>query len=724
MERVSQMAIPPVKTNQVLWLSPLLVSILTFIVFTPALKNEFLNWDDIQNLADNKEHWGLGYEQLKWMFTSYNMGPYAPITLVTTAIDYIVWGMNPFGYHLTNVLIHSLNALVFCFLCIKLLALPAHPSAPDNKQDLYISAGFAALFFSIHPLRVESASWLSGRHDLLSCLFYLLSIIFYITPRSADGENPRFWRRHILPLLFFLLALMSKGMAVSLPLVLVVLDLYPLQRLTCDPRKWLSREPLQIWLEKIPYFLLAAIFGAVGYACQAKSGALASYQVFGAASRIAQSIFATFFYVQKTIIPTGLSPLYRLPDGFGLLNWQTILAGAGITAITLASIALRRSWPGGLTAWACYLITLSPVVGIVKINSQAAADRYTYIPCLAFAILAGGGLRVCLQTSSKRLKNTFTILAFLAIVALSGLTWRQEGIWRNSETLWRHALALNKELDFAHNNLGIVLAAQGKTDEAIMHYREALRLKPDYAIAHYDLGGALTALGKLDEAVLHYREALRINPGFEEAHYNLGIVLAAQGKSAEAAAHYREALRINPNDGEARTKLDVVLTSQNKKDKTVGHYQEADISTTDAQAHIKLGIAMAAQGKTDEAARHYREALKVNQDSAQAHNNLGLILTAQGKIDEAIKHYQEALKINPDYSLAHNNLGLIMAAQGKTEEAEKEYREALRINPASAEAHYNLSLILAAQGKTEEASMQYREALRINPYLKIPAPNK
>lgn len=472
------MACLSVDKNRVARLMPLLVSVFTFAVFLPTLKNGFV-WDDIYNLVKNHKYRGLGWEQLKWMFTSFSMGPYTPLTSMSFGFDYLVWGIDPFGYHLTSVVLHSINALLFYLLCAKVLTLAVRPSVPEEETELRLSAGFAALFFSIHPLRVESAVWLSGRHDILSCLFYLLAILCYIPPRSADGENAPFWRRHILPLAAFFLALLSKGMAISLPVVLVVLDIYPLRRLSGDPRKWLSRETRQIWLEKIPFFLLAAVFGAIGYACQAKAGALASYQKFGFAPRAAQVLFAVFLYIRKTLIPLDLSPLYRLPDGFSLLNRQSMFAGAVIAAITAAAIALRRRRPAGLAVWIYFLATLSPVAGIVKINIQAAADRYTYLTCLGFAMLAGAGFRACRQAAGRQFGNICAILACLTITGLVCLTWRQEGIWRNSETLWTHALAINPELDYAHSNLGVVLAAQGKTDEAAGHYREALRIKPN-----------------------------------------------------------------------------------------------------------------------------------------------------------------------------------------------------------------------------------------------------
>ncbi|HNW44132.1 MAG TPA: tetratricopeptide repeat protein [Elusimicrobiales bacterium] len=631
-------------TQSTAWRLPLLVAALTFAVFLPALNNGFLNWDDLQNLTENPHYRGLGPEQLKWMFTTSYLGPYQPLSWMTLGLDYLAWGMDPFGYHLTNVLLHSLNALLCYLLCVKLFT----PAGGTETADLRLSAGFAALFFALHPLRVESVAWVTERRDVLCGTFYLLALLSYLSTRPAEGE-PSPWRRRLLPLAAFFLALLSKGMAVSLPLVLVLLDIYPLKRLPGGPARWFSRETREIWLEKIPFFALAAVFGALGYAFQAQANALSSYQAFGFSQRAAQVLFAVVFYIRKTLLPLELSPFYKLPDGFGLLNWQSLLAGCAVAAITAAAIALRRSRPAVPAVWSFYLAALSPVAGFVKLGVQSAADRYTYIPCLGFAVLAGAGLRACWRAAGGRRRNSCALLACLILSGLAALTWRQQGIWRDSETLWRHTLALDPELDFPNYNLALALDAQGRTGEAEKYYREALRFKPGFPQAHYNLGLLLAARGETEEAMLHYSAAIDSDPGHAQAHAKLGAALAARGRTGEAVSHYLAALRIDP---------------------------------AYAQAHNNLGLLLAGQGKTDAAIMHYRAALAANPGYAYAHNNLGLILAAQGKFDEAAGHYAEALRLNPDNAQAHYNFGLLLAARGQAGEAAMHYRAAARLNPA------------------------------------------
>ena len=698
------------------WGIPLLVAAVTFAAFLPALQNGFVNWDDERNFLNNYMYRGLGWEQLKWMFANTKMGPYAPLPTVTFGFDYLVWGMNPSGYHFTSVALHSACAAVFYTLCLKLLAPLAADDVRKNRINLRLAAAFAALFFSVHPLRVESAVWLSARHDILACLFYLLALLWYISPRSASDGETTLWHGHLLPLAAFLLALISKGMAISLPVVLVIIDIYPLKRLSMTPKQWFSHESRHVWIEKIPYFLMSLVFGLIGYAAQGKAGALVSVQAFGFGSRIATALYATGFYVWKTVIPVNLVPFYKLPAGFGLTSGPALLGGTFVLAATIAVLVLRRRWPAWLAIWAYYLVALSPVVGFVKINTQAAADRYAYLSCLGFALLAGAGLFFCRKIEKKFIVNTCSIFACLIIIGLSYLTWRQTGVWRNSETLWTHALSVNPELDLAYNNLGTILAEQGKNAEAEAHYREALRINPGSAEAYNNIGLLVAAQGKPDGAARHYQEALRINPDFAFAHVNLAIVLTAQEKHDEAVRHYREALRINPDIALAHSSLGVILAAQGKLDEAVVHYREALRANPDfALAHNNLGVILAAQGKSDEAAVHYREALRLGLNSGEAYNNLGLIAAAQGKLDEAAAHYRGALRINPNFAFAHNNLGIVFAAQGKPDEAAVHYLEALRLKPDYADAHFNLGFLFAAQGKIDKAIFHCREAVRLDP---------
>jgi len=626
------------------WSIPAAAAVLTFLVFMPALKNGFVSWDDLDNIVVNQKFRGLGWEQFRWMFTTFHMGPYQPLSWLTYDLDYLFWGVQPFGYHLTNIFLHAMNALVFCLLFARLLLLGAGPGAGRDRTGVALAAAFAALFFSVHPLRVESVSWVTERRDVLFGLFYLLALLWYVRPRPDEGG--RGGRANLMPLAAFFLSLLAKGMAISLPIVLVVLDFYPLRRLPQNPRQWLSGESRAVWLEKIPYFALAAVFGAAGYFGQAHAGALTNYQ--GSGSRAAQILFATGFYIWKTLIPLALSPLYQLPAGFGLTSLSPLLGGALALAATLWAVAERKRRPVVPALWICYLAALAPVSGIVKFGAQAAADRYTYLPCMTLAMLAGAGFWACRRSSVQFLRDSCTALAGLVIAVLILLSLRQEKVWLNSEALWRQTLAVNPEIAVAHSNLGAILTGQGKADEAFRHYAEAVRIDPASPAANNNLGYAFAVKGDYNEAIRYYKAALQIKPELTDAHFNLALALTAQGKLDEAVLHYREALRLKPDDN---------------------------------RTHLKLSVPLMLQGKFDEALAHCREAARLAPDDPEAYYNMGLIFSSQRKLDEAAASYSEALRIDPDYAKAHSKLGLVLANQGRRDEAIAQFNEALRLDP-------------------------------------------
>jgi len=662
MEKKSVQGTPlPAENTGLRYIIPALVFVSAFIVFLPALKNGFVSWDDLDNFVNNPNYRGLGWEQLKWMFTTFHTGPYQPLSWLSYGLDYLVWGMNPAGYHLTNVILHSLNAFIFCLLCAKLLEAAAGPEKRLGADELYYSAGFAALVFALHPLRVESVAWATERRDVLSGLFYLLTLLAYIRPFSACPGKASSWRQNIPPLFLFLLALLSKGIVITLPLALLILDVYPLRRLPSGPSGWFARENRAVWLEKIPYFILAAVFGVIGYIGQSRSGAVAGYSEFGLGSRAAQFFFSGGFYIWKTLVPLNLAPLYHSPAGFSLADWQPLLGAAVLLSITAALFMSRRSWPAALAAWLYYLVTLAPVSGIVKLSTQMAADRYTYLACLGFAALSGGGVKAGINSLKKPLVSAVVPAAFLAAAVLGGMSWRQIGIWRDSETLWRHTLSINDGLQFAHNNLGVVLFEKGKPEEAMEHYNKALRINPENADAHTNMGVVLFTQGKPGLALSRYQEALRIAPNRSDVRANMGAALAALNRREEALEYLREALKADP---------------------------------ANADAHYNMGCMLAYRGEFNEAAVHYKESLRIRPGFAKLYYNLGVVLAAQGKTEDAVKQYREALRLKPDFVEAHINLSAILFNQGRKEEALFHCREALRISPDNVQARNNLSAML------------------------------
>src|SRR5881409_450881 len=552
------------------WLAPLLVALFTLAAFLPTLQNQFVNWDDADNFLGSPHYRGLTWTHLRWMWTTH-MGHYIPLTWMTLGLDYVLWGMNPVGYHLTSLLLHAANAVVFFFVVCRILTL-ALPAPSERGHAL--TAGFAALVFAIHPLRVESVAWVTERRDVLSGLFYLLTILMYLRAYEF-GARGRGW--YWLAVAVFVCALLSKSMVVNLPVVLLILDVYPLRRLG-GAIGWWSEPARRVYVEKIPFVLLAAAASAIAFMAQFSAQTAASLAQLSVLGRLAVSAYGLSFYLGKLVVPVNLSPLYELPPTVNPGALPFILSYGLVLAITALVLVLRRRVPGLLATWLAYIVVLLPVLGIFQIGLQIAADRYTYLAGLGWAILAGAGLLSCWRTSRGSKTGTPAALlvagvAICVVVGLGVLTWNQVQVWRDSERLWAHALAIDPDSPVAQNNFGYELDRRGKLVEAIDHYRQALRIKPDYALAHTNWGAALGRQGKPAEAIDHYRQALRIKPGDALAHTNWGVELAQQGKLAEAIEHFQEALRIKPDDALAHTNLGLALTLQGKLAEAFEHLQ-------------------------------------------------------------------------------------------------------------------------------------------------------
>src|SRR5437899_3320204 len=469
---------------------PLVIAFSTFAAFLPALQNQFVSWDDAENFLDNPHYRGLGWTHLRWMWTTH-LGHYIPLTWMTLGLDYLLWGMNPVGYHLTNLLLHAANAVVFFFVVRQLLT-RALPSPSERGLGLALSAGFASLVFAIQPLRVESVAWVTERRDVLSGLFYLVAILLYL--RACErGARGRGW--YWLSVAVFGCALLSKSMVVNLPIVLLILDVYPLRRLG-GAVGWWSAPARRVYVEKIPFVLLAAAASAVALMAQLSHDTMVSVVRLSGLGRLAVSVYGLSFYLWKTVAPVNLSPLYELPPTVNPWAPPFLLSYGLVLAITAIVLAFRRRMPGLPAAWVAYVVVLLPVLGFFQSGPQIAADRYTYLAGLGWAILAGAGLLSCWRTSRTSKTGTPTTLpiagvATCVVVGLGVLTWNQAQVWHDSEKLWTHALARDPQSSIAEYSWGLALAQEGKLTEAIEHYTTALRIKPDYADAHINLGIAL-----------------------------------------------------------------------------------------------------------------------------------------------------------------------------------------------------------------------------------------
>ena len=591
--------------------------VLTATVFGPTVHHGFVNYDDEQYVVENPHvARGLTADGLRWAFTRSHASNWHPLTWLSHMGDVQMYGAtHAGGHHLTSVLLHAATAIIL-FLVLLQATRALWPSA------------FVAALFAIHPLHVESVAWVAERKDVLSGLFFALTLAAYLGYVRRPPSIPRY----LLVAGLFTLGLLSKPMLVTLPFVLLLLDYWPLQRFSmattssAAPAGQRSRVAAvrRLGLEKLPLFALAAASALVTYAVQ--ESARGSMWHLTAWSRVANALNSYVAYLWKFLYPAQLAVFYPHP-GEVLPTWKIAAACLVLGVISAAAVAWRRRHPYLLVGWLWYLGMLVPVIGVVQVGSQAMADRYTYLTHIGLYIAVAWGAMHVVGTSSSR-RRMWAVGACVMIVILSAGARRQVWYWKDSETLWRHALASTTRNHEAYNHLARALAARGEIDAAITLYRRALEIRPDLVEAHNNLGNVLAARGDKAAAVGHYKTALNIKPDYVEAHNNLGLALADDRQFEAAITEYRRALALDPGF---------------------------------AAAHYNLGNALAARDEIDAAIEHYERALDVRPDFAEVHNNLGTLLAARGQADAAIAHYQRALAINPQFASARRNLALVLA---------------------------------------------------------------
>lgn len=541
-----------------LTIGAILVGLVTIAVFLPALNNGFVNWDDLSNLVNNPHFRGFSWSHLQWMWTNQLTSHYIPLTWMSFGLDYAIWKEQALGYHLTNVVLHASNAAVFFLLALTIFKRAFSRPELQSEGPLISGAALAALLFSLHPLRVESVAWATERRDVLSGLFYLLALLVYVRAFSAAPKGSMPWKSYLICLALFTMSILSKEIAVTLPLVLLILDAYPLRRLP-GPGGWLGPAARKVWLEKVPFFVVSLADGAIALHAGIRGHLVEPVAVLGVASRIAITVYGMAFYLWKTVVPIGLSPLYpltRYKTALGAMPFQ--MSAAAVLLITLTCLVLRRRFPGLLAAWMASAVILLPVSGILHNGFQIAADRYTYLACLSWALLGGAGFILgwrALQHSSTGKTLTATG-ALLVLCTLSYLTHSQIAFWRDSDTLWTRAIAVEPSFP-AHLNFASSLFNEGNALGAIDQYRQAIALWPDNAAIHTMLGGALLEVHEGEEAAKEFRLAVQLEPN-PDAFRGLTYALVMQGKLDEAIGTLNAELLRNPGDTDARRNLQVI----------------------------------------------------------------------------------------------------------------------------------------------------------------------
>jgi tetratricopeptide (TPR) repeat protein len=657
-----------------------LLVVAVLLVFGQTLRHEFLNFDDDQYFYSNPQvQAGLTWNGVIWAFRTTDASNWHPLTWLSLMLDVELFGTGPAGPHLTNVLLHAANT-VLLFLLLR------------RTTGAYWRSAFVAVLFGLHPLHVESVAWVAERKDVLSGLFFMLTLLMYARyvqgGAKSQGSGVRWWasRCYWLAVLFFALGLMSKPMLVTLPFVLLLLDYWPLGRVTSlrqasgrlasdqpspgfgTAGKWRVtrfRIPVpqlssfnHLLVEKLPFLLLSTASCVVTVLAQQK--VVATIEWLPMPLRIGNALVTYITYLGQMFYPTGLAVFYPHPVE-SLPAWKIELGLVLVFGISVAVLACGRKHPYLLVGWLWYLGTLVPVIGLMQVGEQARADRYTYLPLIGVFVMLAWGAGETFERWRYR-RQVLGAGGFIVAAVLMVCASIQTSHWRNSESLWKHTLACTSRNAFGHINLGNLFTDQGRTAEAIEHYQAALEIRPDFAEAHNNLGTALAAQGHAVEAIDQYLRALEIKPDFAMVHYNLGVALANQGRYTEAIQHYQRVLEIKPDFAESHNNLGSILDGQGRSLEAVEHFKRAvEIKPDFAEAHFNLGVVLTTQGQAAEAIEHYRQALKIKPDYAEAHYRLALTLKAQGRFQEAIAHYRKALELKPRPMLAQNALAWLLA---------------------------------------------------------------
>ncbi len=558
------------------------------LVYWQVGDHEFINYDDNAYITDNAQvQKGLTSKGIIWAFTTSHTGNWHPLTWISHMLDCELYGLNPKGHHLTNVLFHMANAILL-FVVLRWMT------------GAIWRSGLVAALFALHPLHVESVAWAAERKDVLSTFFWMLTMVAYVHYVNRPGG-----KRYLLVLITFSLGLMAKPMLVTLPFVLLLLDYWPLNRF--NPRAVpgsVEDQPLgfrssgddkspilKAVMEKTPLFLMSLFSCVVTVMAQQEAGAISTLEIVPFKLRIANGLVSVVAYMGKMIWPQDLAVFYPHPVS-DLQIWKPVVAGLFLLILSTVALWVAQRCRYVLVGWLWYLGTLVPVIGLVQVGEQAMADRYTYVPLIGLFIVVVWGFADLVKGWRSR-RWVVSVSAAVMVLALMAGSWLQVAHWKNSVRLFKHALDATSNNYVAHYTLGNALALQGNLTGSVSHYNKALQIHPNFAEAHNNLGNALALQGNLTGAISHYNKALQINPDHAEAHRNLAVGLDRQGRHQEAIQHYAEVLRISPHD---------------------------------AQSHNNLGVALAEQGRLKEAVAHFTEALRIDPNFKEAQRNLDLSL--------------------------------------------------------------------------------------------------
>jgi protein O-mannosyl-transferase len=638
-----------------------LTALLTLIIYLAALQNDFVLWDDSLYVFENIHIRLLNSAFFKWAFFDFYGSNWHPLTWISHALDYAVWGLNPLGHHLTNIIFHAVNTFVVVLVMIRLLESRKEQTmsseAPGflTERTILIAAGITGLLFGLHPVHVESVAWVAERKDLLCALFSLVSIMQYmayvrtVVNKAAFQESfARFTNRHYLfTLVFFILALLSKPMAVTLPVVLLILDWYPFQRIQS------FQAFRQAVVEKIPFFALSLFSSVITILAQRAGGSIRSTEVIPLSTRVLVGANSLVAYLWKMLWPLDLVPYYPYPEHLSILSFEYLFAIALVIGITAVCIVLARKQKLWLTVWGIYVVTLLPVLGIVQVGNQSMADRYMYLPSLG-PFLALGLTAAWIWAKVNRLqrwrlvtKASVAGVTALVFAALSFLTFTQIGIWKNSIDLWSYVIRKEPEkVPLAYNNRGLAYGNKGLFKEAIEDLDRAIILNPSYQLAYNNRGTVLGRIGQYDSALRDFNMAIALDPVYYQAYNNRAFTFEKMGQFDKALEDYNTAVTLNPSFQEAFYHLGVLYCKMRLYNEAIQAQNKAiALNPNNAEAYSNRGVMYSLSGQPENALEDYNKAIALNQNFATAYVNRGNLYLKSGRKDLALPDFQRACSL-------------------------------------------------------------------------------
>jgi tetratricopeptide (TPR) repeat protein len=681
-------------------LALILLSVLTLATLWPVVRSEFVAFDDPVYILQNPQVMaGLTWSGIGWALTSGYAANWHPLTWVSHMADVSLFGMGPAGHHATSLVLHTL-ATILVFLVFRRLTGSVGRS------------GWVAALFAVHPAHVESVAWVAERKDVLSAVFWFAAIGAYAAWTRKGSA-----RRYALVALLFAGGLMSKPMVVTLPVVLLLLDYWPLARFAPDDGARTTKQLLKNRIvEKLPLFGMSAMSAYVTVAVQRAGGAVGSLEEFPLDVRIGNAVVAFTHYLRVLFWPTRLAVFYPHPKSIAL---EVVAAAAILFAVvTVGAILLRRRAPFAFVGWCWFVVTLLPVIGLVQVGKQSAADRYTYIPFVGLFVVLAWGVPALLARG-RFARPALRVAAAASVLACAAGAASQVRLWKNSETLLSSAIQRTSNNDVALMNLSNYYNTLGKPAEALPLLEDLLRLRPRDHAVFVNIGHSLFLMGRLDEAARNFSAALQLDRTDSVALIDLARVRFLQGDVEESIRLYRAGIASDPGTPDPRKRLALALLMEGDAAGAVRELERAvSRFPQDDEARAFLVAARAfTRNPGDPACARLRGVI------AAAHRDSGIALGQRGRIAEAARQYDRAVQLFPDDTSTRINRGALFFQIGRLDDAALEFREAIRVDPGSALAHTNLGYIFYLQGRRDEAIAEYREALRLQPGFPLAAAN-